>query len=101
MEPNNQPNYQMPQSPAPQRPNYNMPAPHHESSWGPIAATVIILAVIILGGLYFWGQRNSTAPTPDSNSSSVNQSSPLNSTSIQTDLNNTDTNNLDAEINAS
>jgi|GEM_PF-5738070 len=35
-----------------------------ESSVGPVVATIVILAVIVLGGLYFWSQRSSsTSPT--------------------------------------
>jgi hypothetical protein len=33
----------------------------NENSVGPIIATVIILVVIILGGLYFWGERNTNS----------------------------------------
>ncbi|MDQ3089534.1 MAG: hypothetical protein M3Q24_00055 [bacterium] len=34
-----------------------MPA-HKEGSVGPVIGTIIILAVILLGGLYFWGNRS-------------------------------------------
>lgn len=38
--------------------------PNQESSVGPVVATIVILAVIVLGGLYFWSQRpSSTTPT--------------------------------------
>jgi hypothetical protein len=40
-----------------------------ESSVGPVIATIVILAVIVLGGLYFWSQRPSTtAPTTSTDS---------------------------------
>lgn len=29
--------------------------PAHKSSVGPIVGTVIILALLVIGGLYFWG----------------------------------------------
>jgi uncharacterized protein HemX len=102
MDPYNQTPNQAP-NPAPQapRPSYNMPPQHKEGSLGPIIATVIILAVIVLGGLYFWGQRKSAEAPANSTNASVNQTSPLNSTSIEQDLKNTDTNSLDTQINAS
>lgn len=87
-----------------------------EGSVGPVIATIIILAVVVLGGLYFWGQRNtgsetdiygnpisSTTPAsalPDTSAIDT-QSSSDNPTSIQNDLKSTDTNNLGAGINAS
>jgi len=38
----------------------------NEGGVGPIIATVIILAVIILGGFYFWSQRGAQiAPAAD------------------------------------
>jgi hypothetical protein len=83
--------------------------PQNESSVGPVIATIIILAVIVLGGLYFWGQRgdnNGTAPqTPTTSSADLNainsQSSSDDTSSIQTDLQNTNTENLDSQLNAS
>ena len=38
----------------------------NEGSAGPVIGIIIILAVIVLGGLYFWGQRtNETAQEED------------------------------------
>lgn len=34
--------------------------PEKKSGIGPIIATIIIIAIIILGGLYFWGKRIET-----------------------------------------
>ena len=86
-----------------------------EGSTGPIIGTIIILAVVVLGGLYFWGQRN-VAPTTDiygnpvspTNSTTTvdtttidTQSSSDNPASIQNDLKSTNTDNLGSQINAS
>lgn len=74
------------------------------SSAGPIIATIIILAVIVLGALYFWSQRDAvenglnidaTIETIDTQSESDE------TTSIEADLEATDVDSLDAELNAS
>ena len=87
-----------------------------EGSVGPVIATIIILAVVVLGGLYFWGQRNvgtttdiygnpvssSTPSVTTVDTSAIDtQSSSDNPASIQNDLKSTDTNNLGSGINAS
>src|SRR5581483_1658329 len=73
---------------------------------GAIVVTVIVLALIIIGALYFWNNRNmSTDATADTNASaselnSINtQSNSDSAASIQEDLNNTDTNNVDQSLN--
>jgi hypothetical protein len=45
--------------------NVNVAAGDGKGSSGPIIGAIIILAIIVLGGLYFWGQR--TANDNDSN----------------------------------
>jgi len=92
-------------APQPQQPMQNTPK---ESSAGPIIATVIILAVIILGGLYFWGQHKDTTNTDqtvpvgqavdDDTAAIETQSSSDDTASIETDLNNT---NLDIDTDVS
>jgi len=83
-----------------------------ESSTGPVIATVIILAIILLGGLYFWGQRstpstdlygNSVGTTPaDSSTAAIDtQGTSDDPNSIQADLDNTDTNTVDSQLNGS
>ena len=88
----------------------------NKSSIGSIIGTVIIIALIILGGLYFWGKRieeskatqsamTDTAPAtammPEQNEATVIKS--MNSSddvsSIDTDLQNTNTTNLAPELN--
>ncbi len=85
-----------------------------ESSVGPVVATIIILAIVVLGGLYFWGQRNSAvntdiysipiSPSEDTtaDTSAIDaQSNSDTSNSINADLNSTNLDNLETEINAS
>lgn len=85
----------------------------NKSSIGSIIGTIIILAVIILGGLYFWGKRIEesklkqdliTQNENDKNTQvneatvirSINSSDDLNS--IEADLNNTKLDNLGQEL---
>lgn len=84
----------------------------NKSSIGSIIGTIIIIAIIILGGLYFWGKRveeaklkeslvtDTTAPTVDNSEAAVIKSvSPADDLdSIQADLNATNLNNLGAEV---
>ncbi len=49
--------FQAPQTPAEQAPVTMVP---EKSSTSGIIGTIIIIALIILGGLYFWGKRIST-----------------------------------------
>lgn len=87
--------------------------PQNKSSIGSIIGTIIIIAIIILGGLYFWGKRieeskakqdlmtNFTPGTTDNTqtatTTSLNSSDDLDS--IETDLNNTNLDNLSTELN--
>ncbi|MEK7194397.1 MAG: hypothetical protein AAB660_01775 [Patescibacteria group bacterium] len=83
--------------------------PNNENSVGPVIAIIIVLAMIILGGLYFWGQRNNTSiPSTETTATSGNvdevtasiatQSTSLDSTAIEEDLNNTNVDNLDSGL---
>ncbi len=91
--------------------------PQNKSSIGSIIGTIIIIAVIILGGLYFWGKRIEEAKLkqelisdsmesaqnqevdPDANINKTGSADDLNS--IEADLNSTKLDNLDTELNAS
>lgn len=84
-------------------PSYS-PLEPHKKSYGPLIAVVVILLVIIVGGLYFLGQRMSQEPyTPatdttetDSVTASLkSQSSSDDLDSIERDLDATDLDNLD------
>lgn len=86
-----------------------------EGSIGPIIATIIILAILVLGGLYFWNQRTSqinnanlnnqpvsTSTTTDAAVNVINQQSTSDNTaSIEADLKATDTTNVDSQLNGS
>lgn len=91
------------------------PTTQNKSSIGSIIGTIVIIAIIILGGLYFWGKRVEEAKmrqslVTDETSQQANQmdeASTIKSTSnsddlnsIQADLNSTNLNNLNAEMNA-
>lgn len=77
--------------------------PARDGSVGPIIGTIIILAVIVLGGLYFWGQRaEQRAMTAEELQATVediqSQSTSDAPADIQADLNATDIDNIDAEL---
>ncbi len=81
--------------------------PSNENSVGPVIAIIIILAMIILGGLYFWNERsNQPATSNEALSGSLEemtasiekQSSSDETSSIEVDLNNTNVDNLDSEL---
>jgi hypothetical protein len=74
----------------------------NNKSAGPLVAVIIILALIIVGGLYFLKERSSQptyvpeVPAGDSVTDSLNnQGSTDDLSSIEADLNATDVNNLD------
>ncbi len=107
----NMPTNNQPVNSAPVQPHEN------KSSIGSIIGTIIIIAIIILGGLYFWGKRidearmkeglvsndtEETSPVVDDNMEanaimSVTGSDDLNS--IEADLKATNLDNLGAELN--
>ncbi len=86
-----------------------------KSSVGGIIGTIIIISLIILGGLYFWGKRIEESKTKqelvgennltqqielseDASIKNVSSSDELDA--IENDLNNTNLDNLGAEMNA-
>ena len=84
----------------------------NKSGIGSIIATIIIIALIILGGLYFWGKRveeskmkqdlvtGSDQMTPGDETANVNNASSDDLNSIEADLNATNMDNLGAEMDA-
>jgi hypothetical protein len=75
-----------------------MPAPKPASS-GAIWAIVIILAVILAGGAYFWGERSVGT---DESIDAINQQSDSDSTAdIEADLKATDVDNVDYDLDES
>ena len=78
--------------------------PQSEGSLGPVIGTIIILAVIVLGGLYFWGQRVNNNVMTDTQVQDTVQTIKDQSTSdtpadIQADLQATDIDNIDSQLN--
>lgn len=77
----------------------------NENSVGPVIAIIIVLAMVVLGGLYFWGERKnndanlqaaSMSNNVDETTASIrSQSTSDDSASIESDLNNTNTDSLD------
>ncbi|PIP55821.1 MAG: hypothetical protein CO183_02165 [Candidatus Zambryskibacteria bacterium CG_4_9_14_3_um_filter_42_9] len=81
--------------------NANINKTEGEGTSGPIIGLIVILAIIILGGLYFWGQRANNDSAINQDLGAINsQSEEDTSTSIETDLEATDIENIDAELNA-
>ena len=79
-----------------------------ESSIGPIIGAIIILAVIILGGLYFWSERGDDSAAPETEDAAVaelgvikEQSSSDETNAIEADLKATQIETLDADRNGS
>lgn len=117
MEPNNMPMNNMPVSTPPVNTPPQATVNENKSSLGSIIGTIIVISIIILGGLYFWGKRIDEAkmkqelvsegveiPEQESNENmeansikSVSNSDELDS--IEADLNSTNTTNLGAELN--
>src|SRR3989344_3217967 len=48
-----------PQAPRPVPPQFqaSAPTPHRHSSVGPIIGSIVILILLVIGGLYFWGRQ--------------------------------------------
>ena len=71
-----------------------------EDSSGPIIGVIVILALVILGGLYFWGQRSaSPLSTGDENLESIKMQSGSDEVSaIETDLEATAIEGVDSEL---
>lgn len=78
--------------------NVNVEGGESGGSSGPIIGAIVILAVIILGGLYFWGQRAGDGAMIDETNT---QSGSDETAAIEADLDAIDIENLDAELNAS
>lgn len=77
---------------------------HREGSAGPVIGTIIILAVIVLGGLYFWGQRAGNqvmeeAEVGDVVSGIMTQSESDATLDIEADLKATNIDDIDSQLN--
>lgn len=101
----------------PQAPMGGTPAgaPQEEKSMGPLIGSIIVIAIIVIGGIYFWMTRSVNAPeTPSGTETStlgqttapdqetaalLNQGTSDEVVDIEKDLNATNLNNLDAGMN--
>ena len=77
------------------------PVAQSGSSAGPIIGGIVILAVIIFGALYFWGEKQDSEALNEELDTINIQSESDDTADIEADLNSTDIDNLDAELNAS
>ena len=75
-------------------PQNNIPQVPHKSGIGSIIGTIIIIAIIILGGLYFWGKRVEEAKLKQD---LVSDGTPQTS---QTTQQSDDLNTIEAELNS-
>ena len=90
------------------------PTTQNKSSVGSIIGTIVIIAVIILGGLYFWGKRveeaklrqNLVTDMTTQQTTQVDEAATITTTSssddltsIEADLNSTKIDNLGTEMN--
>jgi type II secretory pathway pseudopilin PulG len=86
------------------------PHPEHASIGG-IIATIIIISLIVLGGLYFWGKRIDTQKQMLQQQNAVDQqalvdearsiqkvSASTDTTTLEGEIQTTDIDNIDAEI---
>jgi uncharacterized protein HemX len=83
--------------------NMTTPAmePQKNGSTGTVVAAVVILAILVVGALYFWKERSYQAPDTDQSVESITtQGTSDDTASIEADLESTDVDNLDAELNA-
>lgn len=77
----------------------NPNVPKQSGLTGSLVATAVVLAIIIVGALYFWSQR-SVSTVGDSTIDSINtQSSSDSAAAIEADLNTTDVNSVDDSLN--
>ncbi len=71
-----------------------------ESSVGPIIGAIIILAVIVFGFLFFWGERGDNQALDNQINSIEAQGNSDETAAIEADLNSTDVDGVDAELNS-
>lgn len=82
-----------PQQPPMQNAAPTMPT-KPSSSAGMWSAVVIIIAVLVLGGFYFWGQRSGTA----NDAAGIQPAQQDDAASLEADLNATDVDNVDYDL---
>lgn len=89
----NQPNQVPPQQPSPAMPSAMMTEPESKASAGPIIGSVIIVLVLILAGVYFYGtswnkSSDMIVPTaPTNTASDTSSAAVINSQGTTDDIN--------------
>lgn len=78
----------------------NVPVGSNGSSVGPIIGVIIILALVVLGGLYFWKERASGPVVEDIEETQTVREND-DTASIEEDLDSTNVEIIDVEVNAS
>lgn len=87
-------------------------SPHQNSTLGPVVGTIIIVAVLVIGGLYYWGAQlnkqvavdetvtgEQIAAEPDASTEALGEQGTSDEVdAIEDDLNLTDLDDLDAEL---
>jgi len=80
--------------------------PHTDKSIGPAIGIIVIIAVIVLGGLYFWGQRidqqKAVTPVVQDTSTTVQQDAMMQASADAMQAQNTadDTATIEADLSA-
>ncbi len=74
--------------------------PQQKSSVGSIIGTIIIIAIIILGGLYFWGKRIEESKETESlvNETSQIESEEMEATAIKSVTTSDDLGSIEADL---
>lgn len=71
-----------------------------KGSAGPMIGVIVVLVIIILGALYFWGQNDDSDVMIDETLDTITTQSESDETaSIEADLNATDVEGVDSELN--
>lgn len=97
-------NEQMNQNPQvpPQMPPQMPQMPAKNGASGLRVASILLIAVVVIGAIYFWTAKSSVAPAPGSQTEMMNEQSNSDAPAdIESDLNNTNLDNVDYDLNES
>ena len=85
-----------PQNMNPVNPMNQMNTTPHESSWGPIIGIIVIIAIVVLGGIYFWGKNQEQSAPQDT----MMETSQTSDASLEAELSTSGIEDVDAELSA-